>query len=54
MFRVVNAIILSLVVLAVLLPFVNLLAQSFSGERYITQGSVSLWPKGLNVTTYET
>jgi putative aldouronate transport system permease protein len=52
-FRVVNAIILTLVVLAVLLPFLNLLAQSFSGETYITQGSVSLWPKGFNVTTYE-
>ncbi|MGH3292128.1 MAG: carbohydrate ABC transporter permease [Trebonia sp.] len=52
-FRVVNAIILILVVLAVLLPFVNLLAQSFSGETYITQGSVSLWPKGFNVTTYQ-
>ena len=52
-FRVVNAIILTLVVLAVLLPFLNLLAQSFSSETYITQGSVSLWPKGFNVTTYE-
>ena len=52
-FRVVNAIILIGVVLAVLLPFLNLLAQSFSGETYITQGSVSLWPKGFNVTTYE-
>lgn len=52
-FRVVNAIILTLVVLAVLLPFLNLLAQSFSSEKYITQGSVSLWPKGFNVTTYE-
>ena len=52
-FRVVNAIILILVVLAVLLPFLNLLAQSFSSETYITRGSVSLWPKGFNVTTYE-
>ena len=52
-FRVVNAIILILAVLAVLLPFLNLLAQSFSSERFITQGSVSLWPKGFNVTTYE-
>jgi putative aldouronate transport system permease protein len=52
-FRVVNAIILTLVVLAVLLPFLNLLAQSFSSETYITQGRVSLWPKGFNLTTYE-
>ena len=52
-FRVVNAVILTLVVLAVLLPFLNLIAQSFSNETYITQGSVSLWPKGFNVTTYQ-
>jgi putative aldouronate transport system permease protein len=52
-FKIVNAIILIGVVLAVLLPFVNLLAQSFSGETYINQGSVSLWPKGFNVTTYQ-
>ena len=37
-FRVVNAIILTLVVVAVLLPFLNVLAQSFSYEKYITPG----------------
>ena len=52
-FRVVNAIILTLVVLAVLLPFLNLLAQSFSSETYINPAQVSLWPRGFNVTTYE-
>lgn len=52
-FRVVNAIILAGVVAAVLLPFLNVLAQSFSSERYIDAGDVSLWPRGLNVTTYE-
>ena len=52
-FRAVNAVILLLVVLAVLLPFLNLLAQSFSNETYITQGTVSLWPKGFNLTTYQ-
>jgi putative aldouronate transport system permease protein len=51
-FKVVNAIILIGVVAAVLLPFLNLLAQSFSGETYIDNGSVSLWPKGFNVVTY--
>jgi putative aldouronate transport system permease protein len=52
-FRVINAIILALVVVAVLFPFLNVLAQSFSSERYINAGQVSLWPRGLNVTTYE-
>jgi len=51
-FKVVNAIILIGVCAAVLLPFLNLLAQSFSGETYIDNGVVSLWPKGFNVTTY--
>ena len=52
-FRVINAIILALVAVAVLFPFLNVLAQSFSSERYINAGQVSLWPRGLNVTTYE-
>jgi putative aldouronate transport system permease protein len=52
-FRVVNAIILLGVVAAVLLPFLNVLAQSFSGEKYIDNGQVSLWPRGFNFTTYE-
>jgi putative aldouronate transport system permease protein len=52
-FRAVNAIILALVVAAVLLPFLNVVAQSFSGEKYIDAGQVNLWPRGLNITTYE-
>ena len=52
-FRVVNAVILILVVAAVLLPFLNVIAQSFSGEKYIDDGQVNIWPRGLNVTTYE-
>ncbi|HET9876644.1 MAG TPA: carbohydrate ABC transporter permease [Mycobacterium sp.] len=51
-FQVVNAVILALVVAAVLLPFLNVLAKSFSGEKYIDSGQVSLWPRGFNVTTY--
>ncbi|MGH3278135.1 MAG: carbohydrate ABC transporter permease [Trebonia sp.] len=52
-FRVVNAIILILVVAAVLFPFLNVLSQSFSSEKYIDAGQVSVWPRGWNVTTYE-
>lgn len=52
-FQVVNAIILACVVAAVLFPFLNVLAQSFSGEKPIESGQVSLWPRGFNVTTYQ-
>ncbi|HTU73428.1 MAG TPA: carbohydrate ABC transporter permease [Trebonia sp.] len=52
-FRVLNGIVLFLVVAAVLYPFLNVLAQSFSSERYIDAGQVNLWPRGWNVTTYE-
>ena len=51
-FRVVNAVILALVVAAVLFPFLNVLAQSFSSEKYINSGQVTIWPRGFNITTY--
>jgi len=53
-FQVVNALVLSAVVLATLYPFVNLLAQSFSSETAIAAGRVDLIPKGFNLTTYKT
>jgi putative aldouronate transport system permease protein len=52
-FQVVNALILAGAVAAVLYPFVNILARSFSAERYIQAGQVDLWPRGFNITTYE-
>jgi putative aldouronate transport system permease protein len=51
-FQVVNGLILIGVVAAVLYPFLNILARSFSGEQYIVDGQVNLWPRGFNVTTY--
>ncbi|MEY9485515.1 putative aldouronate transport system permease protein [Streptomyces calvus] len=45
--------ILTLVVAVTLYPFVNIIARSFSGERQIRAGEVTLWPKGFNLTTYE-
>jgi putative aldouronate transport system permease protein len=53
-FQVVNALILTGVVLATLYPFVNILAQSFSSESAIRQGTVNLIPHGFNLTTYKT
>jgi putative aldouronate transport system permease protein len=51
-FQVVNAIILTLVVVVTLYPFVNILARSFSETVYIRTGQVNLWPRGFNLTTY--
>lgn len=53
-FQVVNAVVLTGVVLVTLYPFVNIVARSFSGEHYIRSGQVNLWPKGFNLTTYKT
>lgn len=52
-FQVVNALILIGVVAAVILPLLNVLANSFSGEKPIDAGQVTFWPRGFNVTTYE-
>jgi putative aldouronate transport system permease protein len=52
-FQGVNAVVLTLVVIVTLYPFVNIIARSFSGERQIRAGEVTLWPKGFNLTTYD-
>lgn len=33
-------------------PFINIIAQSFSSERFITAGEVFLLPRGFNIETY--
>jgi putative aldouronate transport system permease protein len=52
-FRAVNGVVLTGVVVVTLLPFFNIIARSFSGETYIRSGQVSLWPRGFNLTTYK-
>ncbi|MFI5908580.1 carbohydrate ABC transporter permease [Dactylosporangium sp. NPDC051541] len=52
-FQVVNAVILTAVVILTLFPFVNVIARSFSDERSIQRGEVNLWPRGFNTTTYQ-
>ncbi|WNB87414.1 carbohydrate ABC transporter permease [Cellulomonas sp. ATA003] len=46
--------VLVLVMIVTLYPFVNILAQSFSGEAFITSGQVNLVPRGFNLDTYGT
>ncbi|MEV0389732.1 carbohydrate ABC transporter permease [Nonomuraea sp. NPDC050643] len=51
-FQVINAVVLTGVVIVTLYPFVNIIARSFSQERYIISGQVNLVPRGFNLTTY--
>ena len=51
-FGVVNGFILLLAVAVTLYPFVNIVAQSLSSEKYISMGAVSIWPRGWDFATY--
>ena len=53
-FKVFNALILLLIVYITLFPFLNVVAQSFSGQAEINAGKVNLIPKGFNIETYKT
>lgn len=52
-FKVFNAIILTLISVAMLYPFLYLIAQSFSSTQAIVAGQVGLIPKDLNISTYK-
>ncbi len=52
-FRVVNGIVLTLVVVVTLYPFVNIVARSLSDEAYIIAGKVNLVPRGFTLETYQ-
>ena len=53
MFKVFNAIILTLISVAMLYPFLYLVAQSFSSTQAIVAGEVGLIPKDFNISTYK-
>ena len=52
-FKVFNAIILTLISVAMLYPFLYLVAQSFSSTQAIVAGQVGLSPKDFNISTYK-
>lgn len=52
-FYVINYVMMSLIVLTTLLPFINILAVSFSSEYAVLSGKVYLWPVEFNLTTYK-
>jgi len=49
----VNVVVLLLAVAVTLYPFLNVIAQSLSTEKYIDLGVVSVWPRGWNFDTYK-
>ncbi|WP_406250592.1 carbohydrate ABC transporter permease [Microbacterium sp. M] len=51
-FTIINTTLLVLVCVAMLYPFVTVLAQSFSSAGAIKAGQVSFWPVEFNVDTY--
>jgi len=52
-FGVVNVAVLLLAVAVTLFPFLTVIAQSLSSEKYIDMGAVSIWPRGWNIDTYK-
>ncbi|HEX7992772.1 MAG TPA: carbohydrate ABC transporter permease [Streptosporangiaceae bacterium] len=52
-FQVVNALVLSAVVVVTLYPFVNVIARSLSDETELIAGRVTVVPRGLDVTAYK-
>lgn len=53
LFQAVNYLILILTSLLCILPFVNLLAVSFSGSAAVSAGDVAFWPVDFNTKAYE-
>lgn len=51
-FGVVNGFILLVAVAVTLFPFINIVAQSLSSEKYISMGAVTIWPRGWDFATY--
>lgn len=52
-FNVVNIMLLTLLSLTMILPFINVLAQSFSSSEAIMSGKVTLWPVDFTWINYQ-
>lgn len=53
-FQSINNFFFLIISLTMLAPLINLLAISFSSSLYVNAKQVSLWPKGFNLSVYET
>jgi putative aldouronate transport system permease protein len=51
-FNAANSAILTFLVLICVLPFINIIALSFSDNAYVSAGQVSFWPKGFTTGSY--
>lgn len=49
----ISTVLLILLSLAMLLPLLKVVAESFSGKTYIEQNKVLFWPRGFNVEAYK-
>lgn len=49
----INEIFLFVLGLSMLLPFIHVLAKSFSGDAYVIAGRVGLWPRDFNINAYK-
>lgn len=52
-FMVINFIVMLSVCLTIVIPFINMLATSFSDSTAVVSGQVGLWPVGFNFFSYE-
>lgn len=52
-FNIFNLVLLTLIAMAMFLPFLNVIAQSFSTSDAIINGRVGLWPKEFTMINYE-
>ena len=52
-FAVFNVLITGIAALCCLLPFINVLAVSFSSNAQVSSGAVTFWPKDFTLTSYE-
>lgn len=52
-FRIFNCVILSILCLSCILPFLNLLAISFSSSPQVAAGNVSFWPEDFTLKSYK-
>lgn len=50
----VNIFVMLLILVVVLYPILNIMATSVSSAKYISSGSVTVWPQGFNIEAYTT
>ena len=52
-FNVINIVLIALITSTCLLPFIHILAKSFSANTYLLQKEVFFWPKGFTLNSYQ-